>query len=66
MPGTGSYAAAKSGVEALTVTTAKEFAAHRVQINAVRPGAIRTPCSRRTCTAHASRSSGSVLTCTTR
>ena len=43
MPGTGSYAAAKSGVEALTVTAAKEFAAQGVRVNAVRPGAIRTP-----------------------
>lgn len=43
MAGTGSYAAAKSGVEALTVAAAKEFAAQGVRINAIRPGAIRTP-----------------------
>src|SRR4051794_3416351 len=43
LPGTGSYAAAKSGVEALTVSAAKEFAAQGVRINAIRPGAIRTP-----------------------
>ncbi|GAA5027992.1 glucose 1-dehydrogenase [Terrabacter aeriphilus] len=43
MPGTGSYAAAKAGVEALTVAAAKEFAARGVRINAIRPGAIRTP-----------------------
>lgn len=43
MAGTGSYAAAKSGVEALTVSAAKEFAARGVRINAIRPGAIRTP-----------------------
>jgi NAD(P)-dependent dehydrogenase (short-subunit alcohol dehydrogenase family) len=43
MSRTGSYAAAKSGVEALTVSAAKEFAAQGVRINAVRPGAIRTP-----------------------
>jgi NAD(P)-dependent dehydrogenase (short-subunit alcohol dehydrogenase family) len=43
MLGTGSYAAAKAGVEALTVAAAKEYAAHGVRINAVRPGAIRTP-----------------------
>lgn len=43
MAGTGSYAAAKSGVEALTVSAAKELAARAVRINAVRPGAILTP-----------------------
>ena len=43
MAGTGSYAAAKSGVEALTVAAAKEFAAKGIRINAIRPGAIRTP-----------------------
>ena len=41
--GSGSYAAAKSGVEALTVAAAKEFAAEGIRINAIRPGAIRTP-----------------------
>jgi NAD(P)-dependent dehydrogenase (short-subunit alcohol dehydrogenase family) len=43
MAGTGSYAAAKTGVEALTVAAAKEFAARGIRINAIRPGAIRTP-----------------------
>ncbi len=43
MAGTGSYAAAKAGVEALTVSAAKEFAQRGIRINAVRPGAIRTP-----------------------
>lgn len=41
--GTGSYAAGKLGVEALTVTVAKEFATRGIRVNAVRPGAIRTP-----------------------
>jgi NAD(P)-dependent dehydrogenase (short-subunit alcohol dehydrogenase family) len=41
--GTGSYSAAKLGLEALTVSTAKEFAARGVRVNAVRPGAILTP-----------------------
>lgn len=41
--GSGSYSAAKLGLEALTVSTAKEFAAKGVRINAVRPGAILTP-----------------------
>ena len=41
--GTGSYSAAKLGLEALTVSTAKEFADRGVRINAVRPGAILTP-----------------------
>lgn len=43
MVGTGSYAAAKAGVEALNVTAAKEYAARGVRVNAVRPGAIMTP-----------------------
>ena len=41
--GSGSYSAAKLGLEALTVSTAKEFAARGVRINAIRPGAILTP-----------------------
>lgn len=41
--GTGSYAASKLGLEALTVTLAKEFASRGIRINAVRPGAILTP-----------------------
>jgi NAD(P)-dependent dehydrogenase (short-subunit alcohol dehydrogenase family) len=41
--GTGSYAAAKLALEAHTITTAKEYAARRIRINAVRPGAILTP-----------------------
>lgn len=41
--GTGSYSAAKLGLEALTVSTAKEFAAKGIRLNAVRPGAILTP-----------------------
>jgi NAD(P)-dependent dehydrogenase (short-subunit alcohol dehydrogenase family) len=41
--GTGSYAASKLAIEALTVTTAKEYAARGIRINAVRPGAILTP-----------------------
>lgn len=41
--GTGSYAASKLAVEALTVTAAKEYAARGIRVNAVRPGAILTP-----------------------
>ena len=41
--GTGSYAASKLALEALTITTAKEYAARGIRINAVRPGAILTP-----------------------
>lgn len=41
--GTGSYAASKLGLEALTITTAKEYASRGIRINAVRPGAILTP-----------------------
>jgi NAD(P)-dependent dehydrogenase (short-subunit alcohol dehydrogenase family) len=40
---TGSYAASKLALEALTITTAKEFASRGVRVNAVRPGAILTP-----------------------
>lgn len=36
------YAAAKAGVEALTVGLAKELAADGVRINAVAPGVVRT------------------------
>jgi NAD(P)-dependent dehydrogenase (short-subunit alcohol dehydrogenase family) len=43
LAGTGSYAAAKAGVEALTVAAAREFAPQNVRINAVRPGPVRTP-----------------------
>lgn len=41
--GTGSYAASKLAVEALTITTAKEYASRGIRVNAVRPGAILTP-----------------------
>lgn len=41
--GTSSYAVSKLGVEALTITVAKEYAAQGVRVNAVRPGAILTP-----------------------
>ncbi len=41
--GTGSYAASKLALEALTITTAKEYAARGIRVNAVRPGAILTP-----------------------
>ncbi len=41
--GTGSYAASKLALEALTITTAKEYASRGIRINAVRPGAILTP-----------------------
>ncbi|MGZ4459347.1 MAG: SDR family NAD(P)-dependent oxidoreductase [Nocardioidaceae bacterium] len=41
--GTGSYAASKLALEALTITTAKEFASRGIRVNAVRPGAILTP-----------------------
>ncbi len=36
------YAAAKAGVEALTVGLAKELAAHGIRVNAVAPGVVRT------------------------
>lgn len=41
--GTGSYAASKLAVEALTITAAKEYAGRGIRVNAVRPGAILTP-----------------------
>ncbi|MBK7250806.1 MAG: glucose 1-dehydrogenase [Gammaproteobacteria bacterium] len=37
------YAAAKGGVNVLTQSTAVEYAKHGIRINAVAPGAIRTP-----------------------
>ncbi|QNN54094.1 SDR family NAD(P)-dependent oxidoreductase [Nocardioides mesophilus] len=49
--GTAPYAAGKLGLEALTITTAKEFASRGIRINAVRPGAILTPMLERHLTA---------------
>ena len=48
MAGTGSYAAAKSGVEALTVSAAKEFAARGFGSTPSDPGRSIPQCSRRT------------------
>ncbi len=42
-PGTGSYAAAKAGVNALSRATAAEYASQGVRVNVVSPGAIETP-----------------------
>jgi NAD(P)-dependent dehydrogenase (short-subunit alcohol dehydrogenase family) len=42
-PGTGSYAAAKSGVNVLSRAAAAEYASQGVRINVVSPGAIQTP-----------------------
>jgi NAD(P)-dependent dehydrogenase (short-subunit alcohol dehydrogenase family) len=42
-PGTGSYAAAKSGVNVLSRAAAAEYASQGVRINVVSPGAIHTP-----------------------
>ena len=41
------YAAAKGGVRMLVQTLAQEVAAERIRVNAVAPGAIRTPINKR-------------------
>jgi NAD(P)-dependent dehydrogenase (short-subunit alcohol dehydrogenase family) len=46
-PGIAAYAASKAGVTALTRTAALEAIADGIRINAVSPGPIRTPMSRR-------------------
>lgn len=40
------YAASKGGVALLMQSLAQEFATHRIRVNAVAPGAIRTPINR--------------------
>ncbi|MEU6646672.1 SDR family oxidoreductase [Saccharomonospora sp. NPDC046836] len=40
------YAASKGGVEMLMATLAQELGPHRIRVNAVAPGAIRTPINR--------------------
>ena len=37
------YTAAKGAIESVTKTTAREFAAYRVRVNAVSPGPVNTP-----------------------
>ncbi|HEY8516729.1 MAG TPA: 3-oxoacyl-ACP reductase FabG [Candidatus Binatia bacterium] len=44
--GHANYAAAKGGLAMLMKTLAQELAAHRIRVNAVSPGAIRTPINR--------------------
>lgn len=46
-PGMGAYAAAKAGVSALTRTAAREYIGDGIRINAISPGPIDTPGSRR-------------------
>lgn len=41
------YAAAKGGIESLTVSTASYYAPHGIRINAIAPGLVRTPMSLR-------------------
>jgi 3-oxoacyl-[acyl-carrier protein] reductase len=40
--GQSNYSAAKAGVAALTVVWAKELARHRIRVNAIAPGFIKT------------------------
>ena len=47
LPGMGAYAATKAGVSALTRAAAKENIRHGIRINAVSPGPVDTPMSRR-------------------
>ncbi len=42
-PGTGSYAAAKAGVNALSRAVAAEYASQGIRVNVISPGAIETP-----------------------
>jgi NAD(P)-dependent dehydrogenase (short-subunit alcohol dehydrogenase family) len=44
---THAYAAAKGAVESLTVTTASYYAPRKIRINAIAPGLVRTPMSKR-------------------
>ena len=44
---THAYAAAKGAIEALTRAAAAYYAPHKIRINAVAPGLVRTPMSRR-------------------
>ncbi|MFH0172838.1 SDR family oxidoreductase [Streptomyces cacaoi] len=48
IPWTGhvNYASSKGGVQMLMATLAQELAPHRIRVNAVAPGAIRTPINR--------------------
>lgn len=44
---THSYAAAKGAIEALVVAAASRYAEHRIRVNCVAPGLVRTPMARR-------------------
>ena len=44
--GHANYAASKGGLSMLMKTIAQELAAHRVRVNSISPGAIRTPINR--------------------
>lgn len=45
--GTHAYAASKGGIEALTRAMAAAYAPHRIRVNAIAPGLVATPMSRR-------------------
>lgn len=47
LPGMGAYAATKAAVSALTRTAARECIAENIRVNAVSPGPVDTPMSRR-------------------
>ena len=47
LPGMGAYAATKAAVSALTRTAAREYIAENIRVNAVSPGPVDTPMSRR-------------------
>jgi len=44
---THAYAAAKGGVIAMTKAMASYYAPHKIRVNAIAPGLVRTPMSRR-------------------
>ena len=45
-PGHANYAASKGGVMLLMMTMAQELAAHKIRVNSISPGAIKTPINR--------------------
>jgi len=49
--GHANYAASKGGIKQLMESVAQELAPHRIRVNAIAPGAIRTPIDQESCNA---------------